>query len=357
METIGRNFYLLRSREKDFHRNIYIKVFQKEDSRLTMIMDPGTKMDLEMIVDALKELAGGVENLDIIFLSHQDPDVSANVAALLSLAPKALVISSVDTLRLIKMYGVEEKKLKGVEPVSRRIITLKKTGHKIQFVPAYFCHFRGSMMFFDLESRILYSGDFLAGFNSRKGEGVYANSDSWKGISLFHQIYMPTRGALQETVARITLLNPMPEIIAPQHGDVIKGELVFEFLNKISRLEVGLDLMRKFEPEKKLLSSALNDFLERLGEKFPFLRKKLMQTLKEVGNFTPLFVFSNGQIEDIKVSTRDALEYVWNTLERLSPLRDLEEIRGLFGISLEKFGLTPPSWILEEVQEEELFEL
>ena len=54
---------------------------------------------------------------------------------------------------------------------------------------------------------------------------------------------MPVNAALQRVVATIRKLTPAVEMIAPQHGRVIRGPLVQQFLERMERLQVGLDIM------------------------------------------------------------------------------------------------------------------
>ncbi len=343
LQEIGEEFYLLRSEEEDFHRNIYIKRFVGPDGdSLNMIMDPGTPLDYPALSKALKDLIGGIRNLHIIFLSHQDPDVSSNVGAILASAPRALVFTSIDTWRLVKMYGIPENKFKPIESFKRELLKVKRTGHWIQFVPARYCHFRGAMMLYDHESRILFSGDFMAGVNTRKGPGIYATEESWEGISLFHQIYMPSKKAIQRTVDRIGMLNPLPQVIAPQHGDVVKGELVDEFLHRLSSMDVGLDTEESIEAEKENLYVALNSFLDMLKLTYPAVHSKLISTLTTAGEFTTVFKIVGDNVLEVKLLPKTALEHFWKAMKSSAEADLHEELAGLFVNSLRSFGVEPP---------------
>lgn len=316
VQEIGKEFYLIRSPEKELHRNIYLKKFISSDrkERVNMIFDPGTPLDYENLFKILKDLIGGVQNVNLIFISHQDPDITSNLKAFLAANPNALILGSIDTFRLVSMYGISEKNFKGVETFKRDIIKITRTGHMIQFVPAYFCHFRGAMMVYDFESRVLFSGDFLAGVNTKKSDGIYATEESFEGISIFHQIYMPSKKALLLTIDRIGLLNPLPEVIAPQHGDVVKGDLIYDFLTRLTKLDVGLDILSWTEREKDNLIIALNNFLNSLKGVDSEIYEKLILKLKRVGEFTQIFTFTDDIIEDIKLTPEDGVDYIVRNL-------------------------------------------
>ncbi|MGQ9617981.1 MAG: MBL fold metallo-hydrolase [Candidatus Aminicenantia bacterium] len=347
---IGKEFYLLRSDEPDFHRNIYFKIFKSDRKNVNMIMDPGSRLDIESLQKALEKLIGGIEEIDIIFLSHQDPDVSSSLPFLLAVAPRAILITSKDTIRLVKMYGIPSQKIKAVEDFKSETVIIKDTGHKVRFIPAYFCHFRGAMMFYDLESRVLFTGDFMGGLNTIDGNPLYANEKAWDGIFLFHSIYMPSNIALRETVDRIGLLNPFPEVIAPQHGYVVRSDLIVEFLNRLSELNVGIDLLTSEEPTHEQFLLAINDFRERIKRDHPLIFSKLSERMKTPGNFTTPFVIKGDQLVKIEIPPSDALRFLLSIFEEELEYGELSKLKTLLAMSLEKFNI---SHLLEILKAEE----
>lgn len=340
IHEIGKEFYLIRSDEPDFHRNIYIKIFKNGSKNINMIMDPGSRLDIEPLTNALKKLIGGIEKIDVIFLSHQDPDVSSSTPFLLLAAPKAVVITSQDTIRLVKMYGIPPKRLNAVENFKTETVRIRDTGHRIKFIPAYFCHFRGAMMLYDLESRVLFTGDFMGGINNIEGNPVYATEKAWDGILLFHSIYMPSNIALRETVDRIGLLNPFPEVIAPQHGYVVKSELILEFLNRLSKLNVGMDLLTSKEPAQEQFLLAINDFKDRVKRDYPNFYSKLYERFRTPGSFTTPFVLSGDEVIQIKIIPSDALRFLLYVLEDEIDEMELSKLKTLLLMSLEKFDIS-----------------
>ncbi len=347
-QEIGNEFYAIKSSEESFHRNIYLKRFIGKKQNINMLMDPGTKLDITNLLDVLKELIGGIQNIDIVFLSHQDPDVTSNCNTVLTAAPRASVIASIDTWRLISMYGISEKRFISTEKLGFGTLNLKRTGHRIQFVPARFCHFRGAMMFYDHESNILFSGDFLGGVNSRKGEGMDATEESWGGISTFHQLYMPSQEALKETVDKIGMLDPLPAVIAPQHGDIIRGKLMTDFLGRISKLQVGIDLEKSLEPEENLVVTALNQFCDTFEGTYPKFYKDFVAEAQKGGEFTSPFQVSQGRIVGIAIKSDEAFNYAWETVKKVVPDDSLGDIKTHFIISLDSLNLPIPEQLKEQ---------
>ncbi|RLG10201.1 hypothetical protein DRN73_08420 [Candidatus Pacearchaeota archaeon] len=342
---IGKGFYLIKSNEKDFNRNIYLKKFEKNGRVISMLFDPGTILDITYLEDVLKNLIGGVEKLNFIFLSHQDPDVSSNSLYFISKS-KSLIISSIDTLRFIKMYGIPENRVVPIENFKSMKVKIKSTGHIIEFLPANFCHFKGAYMVYDYETRILFSGDFLSGLNTKFSGDIFADEDSWLGISLFHQIYMPSSHAIKNTVNRIKNLTPFPVLIAPQHGDLIKDRYIKLFLERLENLKVGIELLGKSTPQKEMLILALLHFFQFLRKEHFEIYRNFVEDLKRPGNFTLPFEFSKDNIIEIKTDVSQALEYIRFKLKSSIPREYLKKILDkyneylkIFGIKVEKEGL------------------
>ncbi|NTV14422.1 MAG: hypothetical protein HGA96_10905 [Desulfobulbaceae bacterium] len=340
IHEIGKNFFTIRSNENDFHRNIYLKQFiSQEGQSVNMLFDPGTKLDLAALLPLLKEKAGGINQTHLIFLSHQDPDLTANIGMVMASAPRSYLLTSVDTWRLVKMYGLPENRVRTVESFDSYGIRFKHSGQRVRFVPARYCHFRGAMMLYDYESRVLFSGDFLGGVNTRKGEGIYANEDSWEGIKLFHQLYMPSSRAVSKTVEGILKLNPLPLVIAPQHGDVIRGELVMEFLERLRKLPVGIDLVDDNVPELDLVMLGVNSFLELMEINFPAAHAAFMDKFQKANNFTSPFIFTGGKISGLKISPDNALLQIYGSLGEISEGEEHQHLKGMLMNSLDQLDV------------------
>jgi glyoxylase-like metal-dependent hydrolase (beta-lactamase superfamily II) len=343
IHEIGKEFYLLRSNETDFHRNIYIKRFSDGSGAVrSMVFDPGTKLDLKDLLPALKKLIGGMEKLDYVFLSHQDPDTSSNSSMILSYAPNSLLITSIDTWRLVKMYGNPEKRFLAVENLQASRLQITGIDQEIHFISAMYCHFRGAQMAYDPESGVLFSGDVMGGLNSRKGAGISANEDSWKGIAQFHQIYMPSSLALRETIGRIGMMQKLPQTIAPQHGDIVEGRTVSDFMERLSRLKVGIDRLSERSPETEVLIMALNEFLDHIRTLRPDLFAALMGHLRSTKNFTTLFTVDSDTIIEIKIGPKDALQTFWELLKTMDRGSDFTFITTSLRELLEYFGIYVP---------------
>ena len=221
--------------------NTYLRQFAGSGQNTSVCVDPGSQLDRPVIESNLGLLLGD-DRLDFITVNHQDPDVTGNLPALCEGHPAATVMLTEDTWRLAQHLRVRPGHVRFPPALSNRSQSLRE-GIAWNPVPTPFCHFRGAMAFYDPESRILFSGDLFGGLNQLGRVHLFAEEADWAGIAQFHQIYMPSRDVLQYAVRQIRSLRPAVEVIAPQHGHVIAGDLVPLFLERMHELRAGSDLL------------------------------------------------------------------------------------------------------------------
>ncbi|GAK58834.1 beta-lactamase domain protein [Candidatus Vecturithrix granuli] len=279
--------------------NVYLRSFKGNQKATNMIIDPGPPVFFDALDERVKKAIGDPRKIQIAYINHQDPDVGTNAMYFQKRNPKMTVICTEDTWRLTHFFGL---KLSNFQPVDRFKNERGRlsTGHVIRFVPTPFCHFRGACMIYDETSRILFSGDFLGGLSFE--QQLFATADAWDGIRIFHQIYMPSQDAIRMAVDKIRRLKPAPLMIAPQHGGIIQGSLIEEFLDNLYDLPVGLDLLRPTIIDKEIYLQAINEILAGIAQKAG--HELVDATLKKFesldSSFPSLFKIQQGKIVDIK---------------------------------------------------------
>ncbi|MCY1075176.1 MBL fold metallo-hydrolase [Archangium lansingense] len=250
-----------------FYSNPYLRRFRGTEPKtgrpneFNLLIDPGSSSDFSTVSTKVTSLIGGLDRLSAVFINHQDPDVGSSASIISArYAPKAGILCSEDTWRLIVHQNLPRGRFIATEKFSHGLNV--PTGHRLLPVPSPFCHFRGAVMLYDPETRVLFTGDLFGGVTDVNAQGLWADESDWTGIRAFHQIYMPVNLALQRVVAVIRKLEPAVEIIAPQHGRLIRGPLIQTFLDRMEKLPVGLDIMDEAQDRSHL--QAWNVVLERV---------------------------------------------------------------------------------------------
>lgn len=337
-------------------RNIFLRVFDRPDKgAVNLLIDPGPPADLMELAKKVAAVAGSLRNVNLVFANHQDPDVCYNTAYLQKLNPKLTVVCSEDTWRLIRFYDLDAKRFYAVERFKQQRLKLA-TGHELRFVPTPFCHFRGATMLYDLETRILYTGDLFGGLSYLPS--FWADERSWEGIKAFQQIYMPTQEALALAVRSIRALDPAPLMLAPQHGGLISSDFIPYFLERLESLPVGLNLLLDSRQKANYIA-AMNELLLELGRALgsePIARA--MKVFEADTTFSSILTADATGIRDVKIDPSTAIDIFLSRLTALLPQDDasvdLAVIKVLLGRniplpeSLQREGAHSPEFALLE---------
>ncbi len=304
-------FWVSRREDSLLERNIYLRVFEGEGRRINLLVDPGAPRDRKVLDENLSEIIGGMSRLNVAFANHQDPDVAFNLGFLQQLNPELFVLTSEDTWRLLQFYGLKDDYYRSTEsfPGGRARM---KTGQELQFVPSPYCHFRGAVMLYDKESRVLFTGDLFGGLSFIPD--LQADERHWEGVKTFHQIYMPTRESIALALDNIRKLDPPPKMLAPQHGSLITGEWIEFYMEKLSRLPVGLNLLLDSRTKENYLAAVNAVFLELNRTLGPEEFARAVKHLRNDGSFTNIIQFGPSGVVDIKTDLNTGLELLTNEL-------------------------------------------
>jgi len=287
-------------------RNSYLLCYNGGGKSNSILIDPGPAVDLVVLIQKVSEVLGSVSKVNAVFMNHQDPDVVGNAPYIARLNPNTLMLATEDTWRLVSLSGLDSTKFRAVERFKNQRVVLP-TGHRIQFVPTPFCHFRGACMLYDLESRILFSGDFMGGIAATQ---LYATRANWSGVKAFHQLYMPSNDAIRLAVRRIRELQPAPLMIAPQHGSIIQEADIPFFLDQMENLKVGLDIITTFDTLMPQMIAGLNEIIEKVRTNIGAENvTKTMRMFHADGSYPAIFALSKeGKITEIKGDPMESIE-------------------------------------------------
>lgn len=211
------------------------------------IIDPGgdlTYAPLSIEVSKHTEL----KNLDYILASHQDPDIISSLGRWMLQTDARVVCSKLWARFLPHLAPNYMQDHNGTKFESRLVPLPDKGGYinlgesRIYAIPAHFLHSVGNFQFFDSKSGILFSGDMGASIcdddMSAPVEDFEAHIPTMKG---FHQRYMCSQKACALWANMVRGMDVKK--IVPQHGRYFEGESMNQFLDWISDLKCGVDLI------------------------------------------------------------------------------------------------------------------
>ncbi|MEZ0323365.1 MAG: MBL fold metallo-hydrolase [Hydrogenothermaceae bacterium] len=211
------------------------------DSGKGMILDPGGHKVFKHLLQEIGVIIG-VDNLEWIFFSHQDPDIVAGANGWL-MTTKATAIASKLWLRFIPHFGVDRLVVDRIKGIDDEGTIIKLGNTDVYILPAHWLHSPGNFQVYDPVSKILYSGDLGASLGQNY---VFVENfeEHIKYMEGFHRRYIASGRALKNWAKMVKQLDI--EIIAPQHGAILKGkDMVNKFINWVESLDTGVDLMDK----------------------------------------------------------------------------------------------------------------
>jgi glyoxylase-like metal-dependent hydrolase (beta-lactamase superfamily II) len=252
--------------------NSYLRVFKGNGRTVNLLVDPGALEYFPVISGKVSKIAGDISKIQMYSVNHQDPDVGMNAVFISRINPKSVCLATEDTWRLIQFYEIPKQSFKDVYTFDNKITNIATDpSHSIEFVPTPYCHFVGAFALYDKKNRALFTGDLFGGLSPANNFSLVATEEHWEGMKIFHQIYMPSSKAIKNAIDNIRKLDPPPLMLVPQHGSILAGEIMEQFMNRLYNLEVGTDLFNREEFDKVipqyivLMNTLYNKFVSAVG--------------------------------------------------------------------------------------------
>ncbi|MBU0630393.1 MAG: MBL fold metallo-hydrolase [Candidatus Margulisbacteria bacterium] len=215
----------------DFHCNPYLMI----DGEEAVLFDPGSAIHYPKVASKIFSLIDPAQ-ISYIVLHHQDPDLCGSVPLLEDVIPnnKLKLVTHSRAGLLIRYYGVKNE----FYFVDKNDFSLTlKSGRKLKFMTTPFCHFPAAIVTYDEKEKLLFSSDIF-GAISREWT-LFAADGHEKQMRPFHEGYMASQkhiSAVMDNIARLEL-----SMILPQHGSIIKGEMIPRYIEFLKNLKCGID--------------------------------------------------------------------------------------------------------------------
>ncbi len=257
----------------------HVYLIKNEDE--SVLIDPGSMITFPTTIDKITSIIP-LKNIKYIICHHQDPDITGCVSTLEKLIHRKdkFIVTHWRAQALLKHYQWETP-FYLVEKNKWRLIL--KNNRILDFVFTPYAHFPGAFCTFDRKTKTLFSSDLFGGFTEEFS--LFAKDENYfSSIKAFHEHYMPSREIMLN--ALIEIEKKEPELIAPQHGSIIKKELIPYMINRMKELNCGLFLLSSYESNIEILLKAnqiINEVFKEIINNSDFLTvlRKTFTTLEE----------------------------------------------------------------------------
>jgi flavorubredoxin len=249
--------------QSGLHCNPYLIVDHDE----ALVVDGGSRPDFATVMMKIMQTGIAPKQIQALVYQHYDPDLCGSIPNFEDIIAREdlKIISDAENLMFIRHYSA-----------ASRLVSLSKlkfeytfsSGRKIHFTKTPYAHAAGSFVTFDPKTKVLFTSDLFGSYG--KGWELYLRlTDACRncrdyascarnlpdcpvaGILHFHKKIMTSTRALRYA---LEIISKIPfEIIAPQHGSVIKDtETIKHVLGLLGSLEnVGIDeiISEDYEPD------------------------------------------------------------------------------------------------------------
>ncbi len=230
----------------------------------SVLIDPGSMIEFEETIRKLRSITD-LKNIKYIVLHHQDPDLVAAVPEIEKLIDRddLQIITHSRMTVLIKHYMVTSAYY---EIDKQGLVLEASNGLKLQFLTTPYCHSPGAFVTYEPQTKTLFSGDIFGGIE--ESWEFYAKEDYFQKAKQFHQEYMPSKDIFNYALNKIEKLDI--DLIAPQHGSLIKKDYIASLIKDMKALDCGLYIEEKYNEE-------LLDIIDKLREQEKVIEERNRQ--------------------------------------------------------------------------------
>ncbi len=213
------------------HCNPYLLIDKDE----AVVFDPAGIPDYPTVASKIFSLIDP-RLVNYIVMHHQDADLCASVKALAeTITNKELKTVCHSRSRVfLHYYGIASKHY-DVDKHDYKL-TLK-SGRTLRFILTPFCHFPAAIMTYDEKEKLLFSSDIFGAISS--DWSLYAKEGYEEKMRLFHAGNMASNKHLRAVMEKVEELDI--DKILPQHGSIIKGEMIPRCIEFLKNLDCGID--------------------------------------------------------------------------------------------------------------------
>jgi DNA-binding response OmpR family regulator len=297
-----------RNQDSLLQPNVFLRQFKSGQKVINYLFNPGPLSDYPIISQKISQIIGDISNIHVYNLNQQDAYITQNVQFLKKHNPKAICVSTEGNWRLIAAYDLNEKNVKYINKLKDWRIKLA-TQHELVYISAPFCPAGSTFFTYDQETKVLFTGELFSGILSKEHHAsLWMNESQMDGIMAYHQLHMPANNAVRYAIQNIRQIDPLPRIIAPLYGNLIRGTEVSLVMDKLYSLAVGSDLLHteKTPEQSALYVEAANEVLIEAGGLFT--KEKVVKKITEDKDLISLCRLKNFEITWIAHQPESVLE-------------------------------------------------
>lgn len=227
IHQLNQNVYVLTKQRLNQHLNAYSYLIIDQDEAI--LIEPGSLSDFDEIYQDILSLIDP-SIISYVIISHPDPDLTSSLPLFEKKLKPFTIVTEWRTKEIIDFYGLTSD----YYLIRNHALKLSlKSGREFVFILTPFAHYSGSFMTLDMSNKFLYSGDLFGGISTEKS--LFSDENYLESMAAFHENYLPSSDFLRPVMKEVS--NYQIEMICPQHGSIIKKEMVDQSIQFLHQLE------------------------------------------------------------------------------------------------------------------------
>ncbi len=277
-------------------KNAYLRIYEGRDRRVALLINIGTIDEWSGIRNLVEDTIFSLEELDAVVLLTGELSSLYNAFILSEQKSKVQFITDYSVKRGLSESGCKSSRIRTFEDFPSYSVTIA-TGHRLRFIPVNFSPSLGGFCLYEEDTGNLFTPEFLSSFFNE------ASVDQVEEIRLYHRIFMPSGGILNNLLGRMSELKV--ERVLPRYGlpygdfgrvvDTLSGMRTGLDFPHVSRRESALDLLNR------VLTYVTNNEEKSISDKFT----------EDLGRFATV---EGGRVTDLYVEPPFAVELLLNAL-------------------------------------------
>jgi len=219
----------------DEHEKLHCNPYLIRNGEESIFIDPGSVPDFPVVARKAFALVSA-NSISTIILHHQDPDLCASAPIFEDLKEDYDIdfVSHRVTSYFLHHYGIKGNLVR-LDEFGKSYFT--RGGRELRFYWTPYAHSFGAIMTLDVKSNTLFTSDILGGLGEEWE--LYHSDEAMGNMISFMQTIMPSNRILRYALTVIERIGA--DLIAPQHGQVIRPEQFPAIKNALWELPCGMD--------------------------------------------------------------------------------------------------------------------
>ncbi|WPM32393.1 hypothetical protein IAE16_01635 [Hydrogenobacter sp. T-2] len=182
-------------------RNAYLRIYEKDNIKVPMLINIGTVQDYVLIRSKLEQVVGTIEAVKAVVVLSSGVDDCSGIVSFLQSNQKAFVITSLSIAQRLRALGIPQARIKAFETFPNKRLRLA-TGDVLRFIHLPFLPERGSFAVLEESTGFLFTGGFLSSLCIYEDLKPLEDGDP-EDVLIYTNLIIPSQDTLNRSLRQV----------------------------------------------------------------------------------------------------------------------------------------------------------